>query len=114
MDSARITFERKEQEIVAGRPTATWVKCYKTWADLPALSMSEQSYASGQSAAQVQNRTVTEYITLEVRVCAPVRAILSAMKDHRVIYEGRPYMLHKSDKSRKHEGWVRILASRSD
>lgn len=106
MDSARVTFESKKNEIVEGRKVETWVLFYGTWADLPALSVKEQT--------DVHNRALTNAITLEVRACRQVQEILDDLKKHRVIYKGKPYTLNSSDPSRRRAGWVRILASRTD
>lgn len=106
MNSARVMFQRKEQKVVDGRKAETWEPFYGTWADLPGLSVKEQT--------DVHNRTLTNAITLEVRTCRQVQEILDDLKKHRVIHNGRPYTLNSSDPSRSHAGWVRILASRTD
>lgn len=106
MNSARITFEKKNQEVVEGRKKDTWAKFYAAWADLPTLSIREQT--------DVNNRALTNAITLEVRSCEKIQAILDDLKQYRAIYKGKPYTLNSSDPSRSHEGWVRILASRTD
>lgn len=106
MNSARITFQKKTQEVVAGRKEETWADFYAAWADLPALSLREQTDA--------HNRSLTGAITLEVRICEDIQAILDDLKRFRAIYKGKPYTLNSSDPSRSHEGWVRILASRTD
>ena len=106
MNSARITFEKKTQEIVKGRKKDTWATFYAAWADLPALSVREQT--------DVNNRSLTDAITLEVRICEKVQDILDNLKQYRAIYKGKPSTLTSSDPSRSNAGWVRILASRTD
>lgn len=106
MNSARVKFQKKEQEAVAGRKKETWVDFYTTWADLPAMSVREQT--------DVNNRSLTGAITMEVRICEDIQAILDDLKRFRAIYKDKPYTLNSSDPSRSHEGWVRILASRTD
>lgn len=106
MNSARVKFEEKTQTIEDGRKVETWAPFYSAWADLPGLSIKEQT--------DVSNRSLTNAITLEVRHCAKVQAILDNLKHYRVIYKGKPHTLNSSDPSRSHEGWVRILASRTD
>lgn len=106
MDSARITFEKQKQEVVDGRKVATWAEFYKAWADLPALSVKEQT--------DVHNRSLTDAITMEVRMCAQVKDIMGNLKGYRAIYDGKPYTISSTDKSRKRQGWVRLLASRTD
>lgn len=106
MNSARITFEKKTQKVEEGRKRDTWATFYAAWADLPGLSIREQT--------DVNNRSLTDAITLEVRTCEKVQDILDNLKQYRVIYKGKPYTLNSSDPSRSHEGKVRILASRTD
>ena len=106
MNSARVTFEKKTQVVVDGRKKDTWAPVYGAWANLPALSAKEQTDA--------HNRALTNAITLEVRSCKQVQEILDDLKQHRAIYRGKTYTLNSSDPSRSHEGWVRILASRTD
>lgn len=106
MNSARITFEKKTQKIVDGRKVDAWAEFYTAWADLPALSVREQT--------DVNNRSLTDAITLEVRSCADVKTMLKDLKQYRAVYEGRPYTLQSADYSRSRRGWVRLLASRTD
>ena len=106
MNSARVKFEEKSQTTEDGRKVETWAEFYSAWANLPGLSIKEQT--------DVNNRALTNAITLEVRHCAKVKAILNNLKHYRVIYDGKPYTLNSSDPSRAHAGWVRILASRTD
>lgn len=106
MNSARITFEKKKQTLKDGRKVETWEAYYTAWADLPALSSREQT--------TVHERSLTDAITLEVRICDKVKEMLADLKQYRAVYEGRPYTMNSTDKSRKHEGWTRILASRTD
>ena len=106
MNSARITFEKKTQKVEEGRKKDTWATFYAAWADRPALSVREQT--------DVNNRSLTDAITLEVRICEKIQDILDNLKQYRAIYKGKPYTLNSSDPSRSHAGWVRILASRTD
>lgn len=106
MDSARITFEKKKQGLKDGRKTETWATHYVAWADLPALSVREQT--------DVHNRSLIDAITLEVRMCEKVKEVTANLKGFRVIYDGRPYTIKSTDKSRKRQGWIRLLASRTD
>ena len=106
MNSARVKFEKKDQKGEDGRRVDTWEEFYSAWTNLPGLSIKEQT--------DVSNRALTNAITLEVRHCAKVKAILNNLKHYRVIYDGKPYTLNSSDPSRAHAGWVRILASRTD
>lgn len=106
MNSARVKFEKKDQKVEEGRRVDTWAEFYSAWANLPGLSIKEQT--------DVSNRALTNAITLEVRHCAKVKAILNNLKHYRVIYDGEPYTLNSSDPSRAQAGWVRILASRTD
>ena len=106
MNSARVKFEKKDQKVEEGRRVDTWAEFYSAWAHLPGLSIKEQT--------NVNNRALTNAITLEVRHCAKVKTILNNLKHYRVIYDGKPYTLNSSDPSRAKTGWVRILASRTD
>lgn len=106
MDSAKITFEKKTQTLKDGRKTDTWATHYVAWADLPALSVREQT--------DVHNRSLIDAITLEVRMCEKVKEITANLKDFRVVYDGRTYTINSTDKSRKRQGWIRLLASRAD
>lgn len=106
MNSARITFEKKTRKTVDGRQQDTWATYYVAWADLPGLSVREQT--------DVHNRSLTDAITLEVRACDQVKTMVNDLKTYRAIYEGNAYTLNSTDKSRTRQGWVRILASRTD
>lgn len=106
MNSAKITFQEKTQEVVEGRKRETWATYYVAWADLPALSVREQT--------DVHNRSLTDAITLEVRACDLVKKMVNDLKNYRAVYEGKPYTLNSADKSRSRQGRVRILASRTD
>lgn len=106
MNSARITFEKKTNGLKDGRNAATWATFYVAWADLPALSVREQT--------DVHNKALTDAITLEVRMCDQIREITENLKGFRAVYEGRPYSIKSADRSRKRQGFIRLLASRTD
>lgn len=106
MNSARITFEKKQQTIQGGRKVETWATVYVAWANLPALSVREQT--------DVHNRSLTDAITLEIRNCAMIQEIVDDLKQYRAIHKGKVYNLDSADPSRGHEGMVRILVSRMD
>lgn len=106
MNSGRVTFQKKEQSIQDGRKVETWADYYTAWADFPALSMREQT--------DVNNRQLTDAITLEVRVCQKVEALRADMKQFRAVYKGLIYDLKAADYSRSRAGFIRFLASRSD
>ena len=47
-------------------------------------------------------------------MCEKVKEITANLKDFRVVYDGRTYTINSTDKSRKRQGWIRLLASRAD
>lgn len=106
MNSGRIIFEKKTQTVKDGRKSEAWAAFYATWADFPALSVREQT--------DVNNRQLTDAITLEVRVCQKVETIRKEMKQFRAVYKGLVYELKGADYSRSRAGFIRFLASRSD
>ena len=106
MNSGRVIFEKKTQTIKDGRKSEAWAGFYAAWADFPALSMREQT--------DVNNRQLTDAITLEVRVCQKVEAIRKEMKQFRAVHKGMVYELKGADYSRSRAGFIRFLASRAD
>ena len=106
MNSGRVTFQQKTQEIVKGRKSETWADYYTAWADFPGLSMQEQT--------DVHNRELTDAITMEVRTCEKIEKLRKNMKRYRAVYDGAVYDLKSADYSRKRAGFIRLLASRAD
>lgn len=106
MNSGRVTFQKKTETIVDGRRVDSWADYYTAWADFPALSMREQT--------DVNNRQLTDAITLEVRTCQKIEAMRADMKHFRAVYKGLIYDLKSADYSRSHAGFIRLLASRYD
>lgn len=105
-NSRRVTFQRKTQKTVKGRQVDTWAPFYTAWSDFPAASMREQEAA--------QNLQLVDAITLEVRTCKKVEQMRKSLKDYRVEDRGLIYDLKSADYSRQHEGFIRLLASRTD
>ena len=104
--AGRVRFERRTQKIVEGRKVDTWQEFHTAWADLPDLSMREQTDA--------HNKELTDAITVEVRVCRKVEEVRKKLKEFRLVYDGEIYQIHGSDYSRTHEGHIRLLAARTD
>ncbi len=106
MNSGRVIFQKKAEKVVEGRREDSWVDYYKAWATFPGLSMQEQTDAN--------NRKLTDAITMEVRTCQKTEELRKDMKHYRAIHKGMIYDLKGADYSRKHEGFIRLLASRTD
>ncbi len=106
MNSGRVTFQRRKDEVIGGRQQETWRDHYTTWADFPALSVKEQ--------AEANNREMVDAITMEVRTCRKVEEMQRNMKDFRAAFKGRIYELKAADPSRQHAGFVRLLVSRAE
>ena len=106
MNSGRVTFQKKTETTVDGRRVDNWADYYTAWVDFPVLSLREQT--------DVNNRQLTDAITLEVRTCQKIEALRADMKRYRAVYKGLVYDLKSADYSRSRAGFIRLLASRSD